>query len=677
MINQAKREEVIKILDDSADSVRLEELFLYDLSPYYCEKGDDSFFSKQLEYLNENYLLLHSEKKISFTSEQKNIYNEIFNNDRLVISAPTSFGKTMLIKEYIFNEKPKNIAFLVPTNSLADELIEDFFKIFNKYGYSVFDTIKDNGKISEKNIFIGTQEKYYQVYQNNNFEIDLFVIDEAYKLSNNIIGSREVILNRAFIDTINKAKKSILLLPLVNHINGINNLNFKILKSDYAPVAKNFIKIEEGSFDNEIIKKISENKENNLIYFNSPNDVEKFFVKKISNSEKKHVISDEWLDRVKKDFHPDWIPIKALDEGIGIHYGPMPKFIQKKVIDLFNNGQIKTLLGTSSVIEGVNTPTKNIYISTSRDILGSKNVIKFKNLIGRAGRLGIHKIGNIYYKDIHSKDFNKANMPYQDIDLDFTIENPSQILEINREMEYKIYDINPSNNEVNTSFEFNRNETIEYLKKSTNGKVPVEKISIILNRYGFTLKQFKELIDYSTNQNISIFGILGKLKASDKDIFSINEIINNKTETINEILVDLMQNEKYKHLKNPQLVSIIVKMIYNSIPHKIIPALDFIIELNDLYIEHNKKDLFSKRNIDEAKRKKVLFYNKFIGEEVSNIEDSKKIMSKLFEYGVPYFRVKNHFDKIASNIPDNFSIYNIRDIINNDDSMKELRIYFE
>ena len=54
MINQAKREEIIKLLDKSSDLIKLEDLFLYDLSPYYEEKKNDSFFSKQLEFIQEN-----------------------------------------------------------------------------------------------------------------------------------------------------------------------------------------------------------------------------------------------------------------------------------------------------------------------------------------------------------------------------------------------------------------------------------------------------------------------------------------------------------------------------------------------------------------------------------------------------------------------------------------------
>ncbi|PDS26857.1 DEAD/DEAH box helicase [Flavobacterium branchiophilum] len=683
MINQTKREEVIKLLDESSENVNLEDLFLYDLSPYYIEKQNNSFFSKQLEYQKERDLLNHySRNNISFTSEQKRIYNEIVdkNNNRIIISAPTSFGKTMLVKEYIFNEQPEIIVFIVPTNSLADELISDFVQIYTNLGYTIYDTVKENSEIQKKSIFIGTQEKFYQIYQNHNIEIDLFIIDEAYKLGDNINGSREVILNRAFIDTTNKAKRTILLLPLVNSIEGIASLNFKILKSEYAPVAKNFTSIIDTDFNSNMIRKISDDKESNLVYFNSPNEAEDFYLKSLNDFIAENIVSNEWIERVETDFHKDWIPINAIRNGIGIHYGPMPKFIQKKVIDLFNKGTIKTVLATSSIIEGVNTPTKNIFITTPKDILGgkeNKNVIKFKNLIGRAGRLGIHKVGNVYFMNKHKDVFDIVNIPYTDIDLKIIVENESEVVQINRESEFNSFNSESNQDKGDNTFESNRPKTIHSLNESNFGNVPVEKLSEILNKHGFTIDQVKKLIEYNKEDKINIFGILGKLKSSDTYLHSINAIIDKKNESITDILEDLKTNSKFKKIPDSKLISIIIKMIYNVIPHKIIPALDFVIELNDVYFKYNKKTLFSRENIKEANLKKVLFFNKYIGEEVTNIEESKKVMSKLFEYGIPYFRVRNHINKIVRNVPENFSVYDIKSIIFEDDSMKDLRIYFE
>lgn len=661
-INQVNREEVIKLLDKSRDLVKLEDLFLFDLSPYYEEKKNNSFFFKQLEYIQDKNLINHN-PKISFTSEQINIYDKIVENKRNIVSAPTSFGKTMLVKEYIYNYQPNKVVFIVPTNSLADELLDDFKNLFQNLNYTIFDSIKNLESIDEKSIFIGTQEKYYNLIKFYN-NIDLFVIDEAYKLTDPIKGSREVILNRSLIDTIKNSNKIILLMPLVNSISGLDNLKFKILKSEYAPVAKNFYSVK--NLNAKIKEDIKNDRNTNLIYFNSPTDLENFYLKNLKQIKLPVNLDYNWINRVEEDFHPDWLPIFAIKSGIGIHYGPMPKFIQRKVIDLFNNTILKNLLSTNSIIEGVNTPTKNIYITTSRDILGDKNLVKYKNLIGRAGRLGKHKVGNIFYHERNKIKFEKANIPFEGINIEFKIDKLSEVIEINREEEYNAT-LNYDNQE-----ESSKNYKT-YLEHSNYKNVPTNEISVLLDKHGFTLNQLKIFLDYVENDKIIFLGIIGKIYRN-VDIKCLNVVLNHRYMKFEQMVEKLyLQNEKVEKSK---IISSLIDMIYSVLPFKIISLINFIIDINDLYKVHNRTGLLSDEIIKEAKTKKAQFYSKFIGVQDPNHE-SLVIVNKLFEYGMPYQRVKPHLKRLTDKLPNKFSIHDIKKIIFEDDIMIDLRVYFE
>jgi len=663
MINQKNREDIIRLLEESKDNVSIEDLFLFDLSPYYDEKIDDSFFSKQLEFIQERNLLSHN-PKISFTSEQINIYKKIIENKRIIVSAPTSFGKTMLIKEYIYNYQPNKVVFIVPTNSLADELLDDFKNLFKHLNYTIYDSIKNLEKINEKSIFIGTQEKYYnliQFYDN----IDLFVIDEAYKLTDPIKTSREVILNRSFIDTLENSNKIILLMPLVNSISGLEHLNFEIFKSDYAPVAKNFTPIK--NLDKKIHDEIINNNTINLIYFNWPVHLEKFYIKNLKAISNPIEIDDSWIKRVEEDFHFEWLPIHALKSGIGIHYGPMPKFIQKKVIELFKSHSIRNILATNSIIEGVNTPTKNIYIVTSKDILSEKDRVKYKNLIGRAGRLGEHKVGNIFYREKHQEQFEKVNVPYEEIDIKFIIEDRAEIIEINRE--------NENNNELNSEAgKSNDYNTLKGIMESANySNVPDIEISTILNTHGFTINQFKTMINYVKKDNIFLLGIIGTIYGKiDNDAYNVS--LNHKFKSFNEMVEGLHKMKPNE--EKSKIISSLIDMIYSVLPFKVIPLIDFTIDINKLYLEHNGKSLVKERVIEEANKKKAQFFSKFIGIE-DPTHESLVIVNKLFEYGIPYQRVKPYLKDIIENLPNKFSIHDIKYIINNNANMNDLRVYFE
>lgn len=58
---------------------------------------------------------------------------------------------------------------------------------------------------------------------------------------------------------------------------------------------------------------------------------------------------------------------ECLRAGIGVHHAKMPRFVSQEMIRRFNSGELKLLLCTSTIIEGVNTAAKiggNLYTKT-------------------------------------------------------------------------------------------------------------------------------------------------------------------------------------------------------------------------------------------------------------------------------------------------------------------------
>lgn len=103
----------------------------------------------------------------------------------------------------------------------------------------------------------------------------------------------------------------------------------------------------------------------------------------------------ETINHISSNFTNKWILFRALKHGIGIHHGLIPKYIQKEVIRLFNDGLIKVLISTTTITEGVNSSAKNLVVMHSKK--GRKPLKKFdaKNIAGRAGRFGFHYSGRV------------------------------------------------------------------------------------------------------------------------------------------------------------------------------------------------------------------------------------------------------------------------------------------
>ncbi len=102
-------------------------------------------------------------------------------------------------------------------------------------------------------------------------------------------------------------------------------------------------------------------------------------------------------------FGDEHIVTKAIKLGIGIHYGDMPEAVRKAVEKDFRNRNLRVLIATSTIAQGVNFPIKTIIvhsliISYSKE-QGMDKIPKrdFLNIIGRAGRPGKEAEGLILY----------------------------------------------------------------------------------------------------------------------------------------------------------------------------------------------------------------------------------------------------------------------------------------
>lgn len=391
----AKRKIILEKIDNEQD-VSIMELGMYELTPYYQEEFDVSLTEKI--YLNQNHsrkIEHEGGKDIYFAPEQSKALKFVKNHKRCILSAPTSFGKTLILKEYIYLYKPQIVVYIVPTNALAYELESSFKDNRHFSEYTIFDRVTgDSIQLEEdKLLFIGTQEKYLEINEAWKSHIDLFVIDEAYKLEQKVSNQRAFVLSKVFLDSvIDKVKKTVLLTP-ISYLEGFDEYEFEVFESDYNAVDRIFHLVNYEEFYSDLKERCS--KEKTLLFCQNPsiiNDV----CSEIGATD--YAYTNEFISFLEEEIHPDWSVVKLLKKGILTHHGQMPKFVQNKMMNLYNNdSNYNLLIGTNSISEGINTVTKNVFIHPDYDVL--KNKMLIKNTIGRAGRLGVYPLGHIYSVD--------------------------------------------------------------------------------------------------------------------------------------------------------------------------------------------------------------------------------------------------------------------------------------
>jgi len=359
--------------------------------------------------LNEKLLLSvykpkNREDGFIFHSLQKKVYTSLIDKKNIVLSASTSVGKSAIVDSLIYSKEFNKIVIIVPTIALIDETRRRLSRLKD----SKFQVISHGSqKINQENVvYVLTQERVLE--RDDLHNIDLLILDEFYKLNiDSEDDFRAITLNVAFSFLLKNSKQFYLIGPNIKSISGLDYLgrDYIFLSSDFSTVALNVYEYNLPTNDDVRFLKVTEllnaDKSCTLIYCQSPNSVVKLAEKLISSKSLELSINEvdidtsliEWL---KDSYHEDWIVLRALQCGIGIHHGALPRAIQQEMIKLFNNGSVKILLCTSTIIEGVNTSAKNVIVYDRRNANPLVSMFTYKNIQGRAGRMGRYFVGNVH-----------------------------------------------------------------------------------------------------------------------------------------------------------------------------------------------------------------------------------------------------------------------------------------
>ena len=130
-----------------------------------------------------------------FHRAQKELSELVLSKRNVIVSAPTSFGKSLLIEEIVAAGIYQNIVIIQPTLALLDETRIKLKSYSERYKIIV--RTSQEFSLEKGNIFLLTAERVLE-YPNMP-PIDLLIIDEFYKLSKTRDDNRANILNIAFI----------------------------------------------------------------------------------------------------------------------------------------------------------------------------------------------------------------------------------------------------------------------------------------------------------------------------------------------------------------------------------------------------------------------------------------------------------------------------------------------
>jgi hypothetical protein len=416
---------------------------------------------------------------------QKEIWHSIDGNALLGISAPTSAGKSFLIllkSIELLRHKKGVIIYVVPTLSLVSQVLADFRCMLDRFKMSEFslETTYSSTSANERSIYVLTQEKAIASFSQVDTpfpSIRLLVIDEIQNVEK--VGDSDDQRSKVLYDLMIELRSN----SSIDHIiiSGPRILKIDELGERLFGI-KSFKNETEASPVLNLTYSISKKKE--VYYFNIYSDlvtgVEQIKITKSNAIEGygKVTYSESYLgylnkilesfgedecclifsptsvtsskmaeylalqkplagkpfleslaDFIERTVHSKFTLVETLRKGVAYHHGKLPFHVRLLIEDGLKKKEIKTVICTTTLLQGVNLPVQNIIIRNPNLFIQKKNDssrlsnYEIANLRGRAGRLLKDFVGRTFILDELS--FQEKNSKQLDL-----FENTSKELQV-------------------------------------------------------------------------------------------------------------------------------------------------------------------------------------------------------------------------------------------------------
>lgn len=578
-------------------------------------------------------------KKYLLNNFQVEFFNLVRTKKYVSVSAPTSSGKSFIMKRIIINlffNGINDCVYIVPTRALISEVVNDFRKEIQEMDEKInIFTSSEINEISkkEKNLFVLTQERFYQLCNNNEVKIEYLIIDEAQNINN---GTRGILLEYCikYAKRLWKNLRVIFISPLINNPEAFNKKFFDETEGSMyineSSVRQNIIKFYTSSrgydiyVNDKLVKEkypinrsgtISKNIVNVIKKFNN-NQMSIIYCDKPSITEKvcKELYNLDYLDDLNNkklnefaDFIENIIDKKYylgdfIRKGIAFHYGKLPQFIRLGIEELADEGLLRFIVCTSTLLQGVNIPAQNIYVYNPGDL----NKLDFWNLLGRAGRMGNDLVGNIILIQ---------NQSWSEIDM---YDNKETALEFETESikrEKILNNISSENVEIDTLINSNVNEKEKEIVEMAIGSMLIDKINnetILEGENNDKIKILEDKLATVINELTVPTELLIKLIGIKyENIEKLWKLFNENSEIIEEYIIVHPLNDEFYSSFNKAL-----KVINENIMDNRLYGTDY---------QRDRLTTISKKWITEDRISNILLFN------VVKDDDSDKISKKIRE----------------------------------------------
>lgn len=259
--------------------------------------------------------------------------------------------------------------------------------------------------------------------------------------------------------------------------------------------------------------------------------------------------------------------VKFLDKGIGVHSSALPDEIKLLLENLMENNNLKYLVCTTTIAQGINFPVSAIFMASySYPYTTAMPTKDFCNLAGRAGRIGQKSIGTIGIAVANKEDKEKLSVflktaatdlvsvlvkmveDLDDLGTGFNLGKLFYIPEWSDFLQYisHIYLQTENFDTFLSEVEFSLRRTYGYSKLSQEKK---SKLTSSVIEYAKTLnKGLAKMSDNTGFSTVSIFNTINQLKGIEikREDWNVNNMFSPQSKTLQKLVGIMLRTPEIK-----------------------------------------------------------------------------------------------------------------------------------
>jgi hypothetical protein len=313
-----------------------------------------------------------------FHREQWRVLDALLNGRNVILTAPRSFGKELVLEALISSSHYSRVALVATTDVALDAIRNRLIPVCTP----LYDVVSGPWERQHRDrvIFVGREADVLKWIDHT--RLDLLVVDDSYGLEPAALGAGMAALSDGTHSLLNAANQFLFIGWNIETVSvGTFSRNFEFITAKLETVAVDKLDLSGVAEKDAELKSRTRTTRNwpALVYASSPTRADRLVEEMLVSGGVFGKGSPGLAEWLSSNFSESWSLVQAVAKGLGVHHDKLPRSLAAKMVDEFNRGNLGVLVCTTSLIKGATTAARSVFIFDEARDLSNYDFFDFVN----------------------------------------------------------------------------------------------------------------------------------------------------------------------------------------------------------------------------------------------------------------------------------------------------------